>query len=394
MLRLESIQEAIRAEGVDGWLFYDFRGSNPIAYHILGLDPAALYTRRWFYFIPATGIPTRIISAVEPHVLSELPGACQIFRDWREMQDLLHTTLVGAERVAMEYSPNSAIPVVSRVDAGTLELIRSLGKEVVSSANLVAAFDARLTREQIASHREAGRRLMIIKDAVFAHVRNRILTGGEPTEYEVQQRFLDLFREHGLITDEPPIVAVNEHSSDPHYVPSATQSSSIRRGDFLLVDFFAKLPGPDAIWADYTWVAYVDRVVPQHHARVFEIVRSARDRGIAYLDEARRPGKQIQGWQVDDVVRQVIYEAGYARWFIHRTGHSIARELHGNGANLDNLETHDERELLDYTCCSVEPGIYLPEFGVRSEVNVILFPERVEVTGAPIQEEIVPLLAE
>jgi Xaa-Pro dipeptidase len=394
MLQIERIQEALRAENFDGWLFYDFRGSNPIAYHVLELDATALYTRRWFYFIPATGVPTRIVSAVEPHVLGELPGAMQIFRDWRELLDTLHTTLVGAQRLAMEYSPHNAIPYVSRVDAGTIELIHSLGKEVVSSANLVAAFEARLTEEQIASHRTAGQLIMGIKDAIFAYVRDRVLAGGEPTEYEVQQQFLTLFRKRGLVAHEPPIVAVNEHSGDPHYTPTATAHSPIRRGDFLLVDFSSKLPDPDAVWADYTWVAQVDTFVPEHQAHVFEIVRSARDRGIAFLAEQQLAGKRIQGWQVDDVVRQSMHDSGYAQWFIHRTGHSIARELHANGANLDNLETHDERELLDYTCCSIEPGIYLPEFGVRSEVNVLLLPAIIEVTGTPVQEAIVPLLAE
>jgi len=393
-MRTEMIQEALHAEGIDGWLFYDFRGLNPIAYHILGLDPEAMYTRRWFYFIPATGEPTRIVSAVEPHVLGELPGAKQVFRSWSELFDTLHTTLVGAERIAMEYSPNNAIPYVSRIDAGTLELVRSLGKEVVSSANLVAVFDARLTEAQIASHREASRRMMSIKDAIFAYVRDRIRAGGEPTEYEVQQRFVRLFREQGLVVEEPPIVAVNAHSGDPHYAPTATAHVPIRRGDFLLVDYWARLPDPDAIWADYTWVAQVDTTVHARQAHIFDIVRAARDRGLAYLREQRAKGNRLQGWQVDDVVRQVIQDAGYGPYFVHRSGHSIARELHANGANLDNLETHDERELIDYTCCSMEPGIYLPEFGVRSEVNVLLLPGIIEVTGMPMQDRIVALLAE
>lgn len=393
-MELERIQQALRDEQLDGWLFYDFRKSNPIAYQVLGLSDTEMYTRRWFYFVPAQGTPTALVSAVEAHVLHSLPGSQLIFRTWQEIHAFLQNLLQPGKRIAMEYSPLNAIPYIARVDAGTVELVRSFGVEVVSSANLSQVFVAQLNEEQIYSHREAGRRLIAVKDMLFTLLGEDIRSGAELNEYQVQQRFLQLLREAGLVVDEPPLIAVNAHASNPHYMPTNSQTSPFQRGDLVLFDFWAHLPHADAIFADYTWMAFVGGrdEIPERQREVFEIVRSARDTGIAFVRARLAAGERVEGRQVDDVVRGVIAQAGYGDYFVHRTGHNIGTFEHGNGANLDNYETQDERYLLPSTCCSVEPGIYLPEFGVRSEVNLLIFEHDAEVTGVPAQAEIVPLL--
>ncbi len=389
----ERIQQAIRDAGLDGWLFYDFRKLNPLAYRVLGLDESGFYTRRWFYFVPGLGEPTAIISAVEPHVLRELPGRRLVFRSWGELHRMLDETLQDVQRLAMEYSPGNAIPTMAKVDGGTLELVRSLGKEIVSSANLVQLFVAVLSAEQIEMHREAGRRLMALKDEMLRFVAEQVRAGQELTEYSVQQEFVRRIHAVGLVTEGAPIVAVNAHAGDPHYGPGESEHAPIREGDLLLLDFWGHLPQPGAIFADYTWTAFVGARVPEQYQRIFEIVKRARDHGIAFLRTRVEQGQPVQGWEVDQAVRDLIAAEGYGDYFVHRTGHSITTVEHGDGANLDNLETHDERLILPNTCCSVEPGIYLPEFGVRSEVNVLVFDRSIEVTGVPIQEELIPLLA-
>lgn len=389
----ERIQSAIRNADIDGWLFFDFRKSNSLAYRVLGLSLDGFYTRRWFYFVPAEGEPTAIISAVEPHVLRELPGRRLFFRSWGELHHLLEETLQGAHRVAMEYSPMNAIPTMAKVDGGTLELVRLLDKEIVSSANLVQLFVAVLSQAQMELHREAGRRIMAVKDAMLRSIAEQVRAGQPLTEYSVQQDFLARIQAAGVETDSAPIVAVNEHAGDPHYSPSKTGSAPLREGDLLLLDFWGFLPQPGAIFADYTWTAFLGARVPEKHQQVFEIVRRARDHGIAFLRERVEQGKQVQGWEIDQAVRDLITTAGYGDYFVHRTGHSITTVEHGDGANLDNLETRDERLILPNTCCSIEPGIYLPEFGIRSEVDVLVLEKGIEVTGVPIQEELIPLLA-
>jgi Xaa-Pro aminopeptidase len=393
---LERIQQALRDEQLNGWLFYDFRKANPIAYQVLGLPSQEMYSRRWFYFVPAQGIPTAVISAVEPHTLRSLPGQRFIFRTWQEMHAHVHSLLASGTRIAMEYSPMNAIPYISRVDAGTIDLIRSFGVEVVSSANLAQRFIAQLTEQQIASHREAGRRLIAIKDQLFTELSADLRAGRELDEYQVQQHFVELILQAGLIMPEgeAPIVAVNANSGNPHYQPSSTQSSPIKHGDLVLFDFWSRLPMDDAIYADYTWVAFVGTrdEIPARQREVFEIVRNARDTAITFIRERLAAGKHVEGRQVDDVARHIIATAGYADYFVHRTGHSIGTVEHGNGANIDNFETQDERILLPYTCNSIEPGIYLPEFGIRSEVDLLIQEHDAEVTGVPVQEEIVPLL--
>jgi Xaa-Pro dipeptidase len=389
----ERIQQAIRDAGFDGWLFYDFRKLNPLAYRVLGLSEEGFYTRRWFYFVPAQGEPTAIISSVEPHVLGELPGRRRVFRSWRELTTLLEESLQSARRLAMEYSPMNAIPTMARVDGGTLELVRSLGKEIVSSANLVQQFVAVLSAAQVEMHREASRRLLVIKDELLNSLARQMRAGETLTEYSVQQDFLARIHAAGLVTEGAPIIAVNAHAGDPHYGPSTAGSAPIREGDLLLLDFWGHLPQPGAIFADYTWMAFIGARVPEKYQQVFDIVRRARDHGIAFLRERVERGQPVQGWEVDQAVRDLITAAGYGDFFVHRTGHSITTVEHGDGANLDNLETHDERLVLANTCCSIEPGIYLPEFGVRSEVNVLIQANSIEVTGVPIQQEIIPLLA-
>ncbi|HEV2655065.1 MAG TPA: M24 family metallopeptidase [Ktedonobacteraceae bacterium] len=393
-MNLERIQAALRAEMCDGWLFYDFRKSNPIAYQVLELPLDEMYTRRWFYFVPANGTPTALVSAVEAHVLRSLPGARLMFHTWQEMHAQLRALLQGSRHIAMEYSPMNAIPYISRVDAGTLELIRSFNVDVVSSANLSQRFVAQLSAAQMQSHRAAGQRLIAAKDALFTQLGSDLRSGVVLDEYQVQQRFVALIERTGLIVPEPPIVGVNANSGNPHYEPTSQVSSPIRRGDLILFDFWARFPQDDAIYADYTWVAFAGThdQIPARQREVFELVRAARDTGIAFIRERMAAGERVEGRQVDDVTRASIARAGYGDYFVHRTGHSITTFEHGNGANLDNLETQDERILLPNTCCSVEPGIYLPEFGIRSEVNLLILKNDAEVTGVPAQQEIVPLL--
>lgn len=396
-MTIERIQQVLQEAGLDGWLFYDFRKSNPIAYQILQLPIDAMYTRRWFYFVPAQGTPVAIISAVEPHVLRSLPGERVLFRNWEGMHTQLRALLPASGRVAMEYSPLNAIPYVSRVDAGTVELIRSFGVDVVTSANLAQYFISQLSVEQIASHREAGHLLIAAKDALFLQLRADLEAGLDLDEYAVQQRFVALIQQAGLEIpdDEFPIVAVNGNASNPHYEPTALTHSPIRRGDLVLFDFWAKLPGPTTVFGDYTWVAFAGTRddIPAQQSAVFEVVRNARDSAIAFVREGLAAGRPVLGCEVDDVARHIIIKAGYGDYFVHRTGHSIGPVLHGNGANIDNFETQDVRALLPQTLNSIEPGIYLPDFGIRSEVDLLVFERDVEVTGVPAQHEIFPLLS-
>jgi Xaa-Pro dipeptidase len=391
---LERVQQALVSEKLDGWLFYDFRKSNPVAYQVLALPPNDFYSRRWFYFVPAQGSPTAIISAVESHVLRSLPGQRHIFRSWQEMCAYLNEVLLPGLHIAMEYSPMNAIPYMSRVDAGTVELVRSFGVEVVSSANIAQRFVAQLSDDQIESQREAGRRLITAKDHLFAELGAALRAGRTPDEYSVQQRFIALLQESGIVVPNPPDIAVNANASNPHYAPSPQQSSPIVPGDLILFDFWGKLPQPDVIIADFTWMAFAGTrdEIPADRRAVFEIVRRARDAAIDFVRGRLRNGQLVQGREVDDVARNLIAREGYGDYFVHRTGHSIATAVHANGANLDNLETQDERFLLPNTCCSVEPGIYLHDFGIRSEVDLLVFEHDVEVSGVPMQQEIIPLL--
>jgi Xaa-Pro aminopeptidase len=393
-MNLELIQQTLRSEGLDGWLFFDFRKSNPIAYQVLSIPLDTFFSRRWFYFIPANGTPTALVSAVESHVLQALPGEKRVFRTWQEMQSHLRTILVAGSLIAMEYSPMNAIPYMSRIDGGMLELIRSYSVEVVSSANIAQRFIAQFSEAQMESHREAGRRLITAKDALFSALGDDLRSGVALNEYSVVQRFTTLIQQAGLVLADPPHVAVNANASNPHYEPTSKNHSPIQRGDLILFDFWARLPEAEAIIADYTWMAFAGTrdEIPARQREVFEILRRARDTGIAFVRDQLVADRSVEGRQVDDITRAVIVDAGFADYFIHRTGHNIGTVVHGNGANLDNFETQDDRILLPATCCSMEPGIYLPEFGIRSEVNLLIHAHDVEVTGIPVQEEIVALM--
>lgn len=389
------IQQALQADGLDGWLFYDFRQSDPLAYRILRLDETKFGTRRWFYFVPAEGEPVKIVHSIEREHLDALPGKKLIYLPWQQLHEYLRQTVGPHKTIAMQYSPNNDIPYISRVDAGTVELLRSFGVEVVTSANLVQRFEAVWSDSQLQTHCTAARIMRQIIDQAFAEIGRRITDGIPTTEYEIQQFIMALFQQNGLTTDHPPIVAVNAHAANPHYSPTAEQTWPITRGDFVLIDYWAKLKAdPEAVYTDYTWTGYVGDHVPDRYTHIFNIVRDARDAAIAFVRDCVQAGRPFHGWEVDDAARAVIRQAGYGDQFIHRTGHSIGKEVHGNGANIDNLETRDNRLIVPRTAFSIEPGIYLQgDFGVRSEVDVYVTESDVVVTAEPIQTAVVPILA-
>jgi len=391
--RVIRIQQAIREQpGLDGWLFYDFRHLDPIAYRVLLLDPSLHVTRRWYYWVPAQGTPVKLQHRIEPHVLDGLPGDARAYVSWRDQQAALASLLHSAKRVAMQYSPMNAIPYLSRVDAGTIDLVRSLGVEVVTSADLVQQFEAVWNDAQLASHQVAAEGLRAIVDEAFDFVGTSLAARSSLTEYGLQQYILSCMQARGLVTSSPPIAAVNAHSADPHYAPASEGSAPIRQGDLVLIDLWAKRPGPGAVYADITWTGFVGATVPARHQDIFQIVRRARDAAVTFVQGRVRADEFPYGWEVDDVCRQVIRDAGYGQYFVHRTGHSIGEEVHGNGANIDNLETQDARRLLPGTCFSIEPGIYLPdEFGIRSELDVYLSARAAVVYGQPVQAELLPI---
>lgn len=379
---------------LDGWLMYDFRGSNPIARNVVGIDNPGI-TRRWFCYIPSEGAPTWLVHRIEVSHFTDVLGEVRTYTDWSELHSEMETILENSHRVAMEYSPFAALPYVSRVDAGTVEWIRSLGVAVVSSADLVQLSEARWTADQLAGHQESARLILEIKDEAFAWLGGQLRSGVPVTEYDVQSLIMERFDAEDLIPGHPPIVAVNAKASDPHYFPTADQHQPIQLRDFVLIDLWAKQKSPNAVYADTTWIAYAGEVPPQRYIEVFKVVRDARDLAVTFIRETFAAGKVVHGYVVDDVVRNYITEKGYGEFFIHRTGHSIGTEIHGNGVNIDNLETKDERALIPGVCFSIEPGIYLPEFGVRSEIDVFiadLTPEGVIVTTLPAQEEVLTLL--
>lgn len=394
MSGIHEIREALGAASLDGWLFYDFRVSDPLAYRILGLDERGISTRRWFYFVRADREPCKLVSAVEAHRLDPLSGKSIVYRSADEMRAGLARMLAGAKRVAMDYSPNCAIPYVSRVDAGTLELVRSLGVEVVSAADLIQRFEAVLTQDQLASHHRAAAHLRGIVDETFAEIARCIGARARCDEHSIQSFVIGRFAAHGLTTAEPPIVAVNAHGADPHFAPSARDPAPVGRGDFVLLDLWAKEPNDDSIYADFTWVAFVGDSVPEEHARVFSIVAQARDAAVDLIQHRVANRMAVTGREADRAAREVVETAGYDANFLHRTGHSIGREVHGTGANLDSLETDDHRALIANTCFSVEPGIYLPgRFGVRSELDITIEDGRAAVSADAVQREVIPVLA-
>jgi len=391
---LAAIQQALAEAGLDGWLLYDFHGQNPVARRVARFPQDRFTTRRWFYFIPAQGEPVGVVHAIESHHLDHLPGRKLPYAGWREMRARLAEATAGAVRLAMEYSAEANIPYVSRVDAGTVELVRALGKTILSSADLVSLFESRLSPEEIQLHRRAAAATIDAKNRAFAEIRRRLVAGEPVDEFQIQQFILAEFEKLGLTTSSPPIVAVNEHSGDPHYAPTASARSPIRPGDLVLIDLWAKLRTGEGIYADFTWVSYAGPTVPERIQKIWEVVAGARDAAIAFVVEHFAKGEPFRGCDVDDVARRHIEERGYGERFFHRTGHSIGREVHGNGANMDNFETRDERLILPHTVFSIEPGVYLSDFGIRSEVDMLLVDGRAEVTGQPIQRQVVCLLAD
>jgi Xaa-Pro dipeptidase len=388
---IPAIQKELRAQSLDGWLFYDFHHRDPIAEHVLGLG-GGMFTRRWFYLIPARGTPRKLVHKIESRALDSLPGTKLEYASLEELEGNLRRLLARARRVAMQYSPRNAIPYVSMVDAGTIEMVRRAGAKIASSADLVQRFEATWSPEQFRSHEAAGRVVDSVTQGAFARAASTVLAGGAISEFELQQWILDQFRAAGVTTEEPPIVAVGPHSGDPHYEPTAAASSPIHAGDLLLLDIWGKMHAPEnSVYYDITWVGFLGPTVPEKYAKVFAIVRNARDAAVAFVQQSVKAQRSIQGWQVDRAAREVVRKAGYAKKFVHRTGHSIGQTVHGNGANMDSLETRDIRLVLPHTCFSIEPGIYLPEFGIRSEVNVFVDDHEARVTG-PIQTEILPLV--
>lgn len=393
-MNLDEIQRILKSYQIDGWLLYDFRGSNPIAQRVSGVAESAV-TRRWFCYIPSSGEPTWLIHRIELSHFSQVSGRVKTYVSWRELHDEIAAILFDCGKVAMEYSPNAAIPYVSRVDAGTLELIQSCGVDVVSSGNLVQHVEACLTYEQFETHREAARLILEVKDLAFAWIGEQVKMGNAISEYDVQCLIMERFEAMHLIAGHPPIVAVNSNSSAPHYFPTAAEHRPIAADDFILIDLWAKMDVPNAVYGDTTWVGYAGKQVPDKYVKIFEIVRDARDLAVAFIRRMTSAGNQICGYEVDEVARNYIAEKGCGEFFIHRVGHNIGTELHGNGVNIDNFETRDERPLAPGICFSIEPGIYLPEFGIRSEIDVFLArPEQggVIVTTAPVQNAVLSLL--
>jgi Xaa-Pro aminopeptidase len=380
-MNLENIQREIRHQKLDGWLFFDHHRRDPLAYTVLGIAPAATPTRRWYYMIPAEGEPRGLVHRIERGVLGTLPGERIAYSRWTEQVDGLRRLTAGLRRVAMQYSPLCAIPYVAMVDAGTVELVRSLGLEVVTSAELVQAFEARWTPEALESHLEAGRHVDRVRAEAFALIHERTRSGAPLQEVEVKRFVLEGFAKAGMITDHGPIVGVNANAANPHYEPTEDETSPIRAGDWVLLDMWAKLDRPGATYYDITWTAFCGDNPPEEMRKVFGVVTGARDAGIERVRSAIAAGYPLCGWEVDDTVRAVIESAGYGAFFTHRTGHSIGQEVHGSGANMDNLETHDERRVAPWTCFSIEPGIYLETFGARSEINMFVGDGEARVTG-------------
>jgi Xaa-Pro dipeptidase len=391
MPNIEAIQNALQKQKLDGWLFYDILHRDPIAYRVLALNHA-MAKRRWFYMIPATGAPRKLVHRIEAAALDSLPGEKMLYAAAEELEKNLKKLVGNAKKVAMQYSPKNLIPYVSLVDAGTVELIRAQGCKVVSSADLVQEFEAAWTPGQLATHRAAGREIDRITQAAFEEAARRVRVGEKFTEHDLQQWILGQFRASGVTSDSPPIVAVGPHTGDPHYEPRERISSPVRKGDLLLLDIWGKTLAHSSVYYDITWMGYLGAKVPGKYAKIFSIVRDARDAAVVFVQEHVKAGRAIEGWQVDCAARSVIRKADYGKYFVHRTGHNIGQEVHGAGANMDGLETRDIRRVIPHTCFSVEPGIYLPEFGVRSEVNVYVEEGRAEVTGA-VQTEILNLLA-
>jgi Xaa-Pro aminopeptidase len=388
-----AIQAALASDGIEGWLLYDFRGLNPIAADITGVarQTGHLATRRWFYLIPADGEPRKLVHAIERDSLAHVPGSTEHYAGHEQLEAGLRRLLAGLPRVAMEYSPECAIPYVSRVDAGTIELVKKTGVGVVSSGDLVQRFAAVWDERAVGTHREASDKLHRVKDRAFEEIRHRIADGTGTTEYDIQQKMVAWFAEEGLVSDSPPNVSAAENAGNPHYLPTAANHRAIRPGELVLLDLWGKLDLPGAVFADITWMGFTGRRAPDPQVKAFEAVAAARDAAISLVERAVSAGHELRGWQVDRAASAVLRSAGYAERILHRTGHSLGETVHGNGVNMDDYETHDDRRLLPGTGFTIEPGVYFDDFGIRSEVNMIVQARQAAVTG-PVQTEIVALV--
>ena len=390
-LDVAAVQDRLRKAGLDGWLLYDFHGSNPIAAGLAGLNSGThMTTRRWYYLIPATGQPRGLVHAIERHNLDALPGERTVYAGRQQLDAGLTHLLAGLKTVAMEYSPMCAIPYLSRVDAGTVEMVRARGVEVVSSGDLVQQFEAAWTSDQLATHRAASESLYRIKDRAFGVASEAIARGRSLTEYELQQQMMNWFVEEGLVTDSPPVVAVGGNAGNPHYLPTAEQCRAVVPNEVLLLDLWGKKTDKGAVFADITWVAVTSKAVPAEVSRAFRAVADARDAAVALVTEAAREGRDLRGWQVDEAARTVLTGQGYGASIVHRTGHSLGESVHGNGVHMDDYETHDDRRVLPGTGFTVEPGLYFDTFGVRTEINIYRGEHEALVTG-PRQREVVTL---
>lgn len=391
---LEKIQTILNEMNLDGWLFYDFRRSNDLALNILDIPMTSHLTRRFFYMVFKEGNPVKIVNGIEAERLDHLPGKKLTYSSHASLSEHISNTLKGIKKIAMEYSPLNAIPYVSKVDAGTIEQIKSFGVEIVSSGDLISMFDAVWTKEQYEENKPVANALTDIVKLSFGFIKEAVLENHNLTEYDVQQFIMNEFDKRGYFTDFPPIIGVNENSANPHYSPNKDINKPVKKDDFILIDLWAKVNKPDAVWADITWVGYVGKTVPDKYIKVFNIVAKARDEAFKLIQTRFKGGKEIRGYEVDDISRKIISDASYADYFIHRTGHSITTELHGSGAHMDDFETRDERLLFPSTSFSIEPGIYFTgDFGIRSEIDVYITPEKeVVATGGERQKEVIPVL--
>ena len=387
-----AVQTALRADGLDGWLLYDFRGLNSIAAELTGVNHQSghLATRRWYYLIPAAGEPRGLVHAIERHSLAHLTGTTERYAGRDQLEAGLRQLLQGLRRVAMEYSPKCAIPYISRVDAGTIELVRAAGVEVVSSGDLIQRFASVWNERAIATHEEASEKLHRVKDRAFEAIARRTGTHVPTTEYDIQQLMAGWFRDEGLVSDSDPNVSAEENAGNPHYLPTPSASRAIRSDELVLLDLWGKLDRPGAVYADITWMGYTGRLIPDRYTQAFAAVAAARDAAIALVQRAAAGGQELRGWQVDRAASLVLRSAGFGDRIMHRTGHSLGESVHGNGVNMDDYETHDDRRLLVGTGFTIEPGVYFDDFGVRSEINMIVGPRDARVTG-PVQSAIVAL---
>ena len=392
-LDITAVQAALKAEGVDGWLLYDFRGINPVAADVTGIARQAghLATRRWFYLIPASGEPRGLVHKIERNSLAHLPGKSERYASRVDLEAGLRTLLTGMRRIAMEYSPGCAIPYVSRIDAGTMELVRQSGVDIVSSGDLIQRFAATWSAGATDTHRRASERLYRVKDRAFAAIAQRTRDGVPTTEYDIQQLMAGWFVDEGLISDSAPNVSAAENAGNPHYLPTASSHRAIRQGDLVLLDLWGKLDAPGAVFADITWMGFAGSAVPERYAKAFAAIAAARDAAIELVQRACRAGQELRGWQVDKAAAMIIRSAGYGDQILHRTGHSLGETVHGNGANMDDYETHDDRRLLPGTGFTIEPGVYFDDFGVRTEINMVVETRDATVTG-PVQTAILALV--